>query len=1059
MLTLNYLLNKHFSNLEKMMLKSGADRIYGMSMPHLAAFLCSMHKPFIAVEETAEKAESLLRDIIFIKNIFRPESEFIYFPEPADTESIGQRAKILSSLRSGKSISIVTSPNALAVPAAPQSSCLAIKKDMEISRESLRKLLLDAGYFNRSLVVEKGEFSERGWVFDIYPSTEELPVRLEFFGDSIDLIRTFDIETQRSLAEVEHVDIYPSAQHPDRPDIQLHEYYIDAELIWAASEEPPAEKKALTVSHLPFAGTGIDAGEAAISGLGILPEERTGLDDLPHLLESCNKRFVIALPSEGQVERLHDIMSEKGVPAAYLKVEELAGYEGMICVTKASMSAGCSFGSIVFLSDLEVFGKRMPYKSAKKSRVTRLLLTLDDLKPGDLVVHEDHGIGRFIGLERFSSEDTPEDLLTIEYAKGDRIFLPFYNLNKLQRYSAGDDRQAALDRLGSKAWLKTKQKAKAGIHELAEKLIKLYAERKAARGFIFSEDSAMHREFDDFFPYEETPDQQKAIEDIKKHMTMPEPMDMLLCGDVGYGKTEVAVKAAFRAVYDGKQVAVLVPTTLLAEQHWRTFSTRFSGFPVKIDYINRFRKRTDVKEALRALAAGEIDIIIGTHMLLSKNVTFSDMGMLIIDEEHKFGVAQKEKIKEIKKDVDTISMTATPIPRTLHMSLSGIRQMSVIETPPEERLAVKTLITRFSNRVIQDAIRRELQRGGQVYFVHNRIKDIEKAASLINRLVPEARVGIGHGQMKEHDLEKTMLKFFSSETDVLVCTAIISSGIDIPNANTIIVDRADTFGLSDLYQLKGRVGRSDKQAYAYFLIPGEELMTDDSKKRLSALQEMSYLGAGFRLALKDLEIRGAGNLLGPEQSGHVHNIGFEMYMELLEKAVAELKGEVRSELPDTQIKLNMPSYIPEEYIPDITLRLSFYRRLSKIESKELLHELKEEMADRFGKLPEPVANLVQTMQIKLLAQMLFITKVSADNSTFRLSFPAADAPDIKIPDDFFDRLLKELFRMQAVKDKDYSIKFLKDGFELAYNSKGISSLVKRVEKMLTELSSHLLPED
>ncbi|MDX9713908.1 MAG: transcription-repair coupling factor [Dissulfurispiraceae bacterium] len=1057
--TLQHLLDIHFTDLKKIMLESGADRIFGMSMPHLAALLCSMKNCFVAVEDTPEKAEALFHDAEFFKNLFDSQNEIIYLPEPADIESIGRRARILLDISSGKKISIITSVNALGVSVDPGEQCLNLSKDMEISRDKLRELLISRGYTNRSLVVEKGEFSERGWVFDIFPSTEDLPVRLEFFGDTIDLIRTFDIETQRSIGEKESILIYPAAQQQGVEEILLYEYYTEAALIWASSEEPPQDKDALVVSHLPFAGAGIDADERPVSGLGILPEERKGIDELPNLLETLNRKIVIALPSEGQVERLHGLMTEKGVPAAYLEPKELVVYEGMISVVKAALSSGCSFGNIIFLSDLEIFGKRLPYRSAKKSKISRLLLTIDDLKPGDLVVHEDHGIGRFIGLERFRSDDSPEDMLTIEYANGDRVFLPFYNINKLQRYSSGDDRQAALDKLGSKAWIRTKQKAKKGIKELAQKLIKLYAERRTERGFTFSEDTSIHREFDDFFPYEETPDQQKAIEDIKKHMSMPDPMDMLLCGDVGYGKTEVAVKAAFRAVYDAKQVAVLVPTTLLAEQHWRTFSTRFSGFPVKIDYINRFRKKSEIKEALRALEAGETDIIIGTHMLLSKNVRFSDMGMLIIDEEHKFGVAQKEKVKEIKKGVDAISMTATPIPRTLHMSLSGIRQMSVIETPPEERLSVKTLITRFNNKVIQDAVRRELQRGGQIYFVHNRIKDIEKAASLINRLVPEARVGIGHGQMREHELENIMLRFFSGEVDVLVCTAIISSGIDIPNANTIIIDRADTFGLSDLYQLKGRVGRSDKQAFAYFLIPGEELMTEDSKKRLSALQEMSYLGAGFRLALKDLEIRGAGNLLGPEQSGHMHKIGFEMYMDMLEKAVAELKGEERSELPDTQIKLDLPAFIPEEYIPDITLRLSFYKRLSKVDTKESLNNLKEEMADRFGSLPEPVRNLMLVMNIKLLGQRLFIAKISGGSGSYRFTFPSAEKTDIKIPDDFFDRLLKTLFDMQTAKDKDYAIRFYKDGFEIVCASKNITGAVMAVEKALSTIIENALPDD
>jgi transcription-repair coupling factor (superfamily II helicase) len=504
-------------------------------------------------------------------------------------------------------------------------------------------------------------------------------------------------------------------------------------------------------------------------------------------------------------------------------------------------------------------------------------------------------------------------------------------------------------------------------------------------------------------------------------------MDMLLCGDVGYGKTEVVMKAAFRAVYDGKQVAVVAPTTLLTEQHFRTFRARFSGFPVSIDYISRFKSKKDIDRTLKALSAGEIDIIIGTHILFNKKVSFHDLELLIIDEEHRFGVSQKERLKDLKKGVDTLTLTATPIPRTLQMSLSGIMEMCVIETPPDERLAVRSAVAVFNDAIIKEAVARELKRGGQVFFVHNRILDIYKIADYIKKLAPDAIVSVAHGQMKESELERTMLGFLNREADILVCTAIIGAGLDITTANAIIINRADTFGLSDLYQLRGRVGRGNIQAYAYFLMPGEDIITDDAKKRLNAIQEMSYLGAGFRLALKDLEIRGAGNLLGPEQSGHIYRVGFDMYMEMLEKAVAGLKGEEIREEFDPQIRLRLSAIIPEEYIPDITLRLSFYRRISSVKSMQELSELKDEIADRFGSMPDEVKNLLNVVQVKILARQLYISKVFQLNGKYRFSFLSDAEKKYRVPEGFFDRLLKALVALQK---RDKGIRFLPDGFEM-----------------------------
>jgi transcription-repair coupling factor (superfamily II helicase) len=1068
-----HLLKSHAEQIRERLKVSETKRIYNISIPHLALLLLFNEKPFIVVEDSDESASMLYNDLLFFLPIAHRPSPIAYFPSPSSPEAIGERAKALyrtqktdfqkTEKNSLSSVfcalsSVITSKDAYQTGfsiSEIESSILALKKRMEIGREKLETWLTFHGYRNVSVVMEKGEYSQRGWLFDIYPVTEDSPVRVEFFGDEIDLIRTFDIETQRSIKEINDIEIFPAEEgEPSHNLIDDFAGLRDFDVFVVDHHSiTPSLQKSILISHLPFVGEGIDSGEMAIKGMGILPEERKSINDIPDAILKADKRVISVMSSKAQAERLKEIMSDGGIVAPIIDRQDLKSYEGIFCITAGRLSSGINLPELLIVTDREIFGERPSYRPIKKSKVSRLLLSIDDLKPGDFVVHKDHGIGRFAGLQRQRAEDyeQEQDLMLIEYANG-RLYVPFHSMDRLQKYSAAEGHIPSLEKLGGKAWIRTKQKVKKGIKEMAEKLLKLYAERRIARGYKFSEDTPMHREFDDFFPYEETPDQTKSIEEIKRHMHSEMPMDMLLCGDVGYGKTEVAVRAAFRAVYDGKQAAVLVPTTLLAEQHFRTFKARFSGFPVRIDYLSRFKNKGDLNNSITAIAKGEVDIVIGTHMLLNKKVQFHDLGLLIIDEEHRFGVAQKERLKELKKGVDILTLTATPIPRTLHMSLSGIREMCTIETPPEERLSVRSTVTTFNDRTIKEAIEREMQRNGQVFFVHNRIKDIEKISVHIKKLVPDARIATAHGQMREVDLERIMLGFLNKETDVLVCTAIIGAGLDITTANTIIVDRADTFGLSDLYQLRGRVGRGNTQAYAYFLIPGEDIITDDAKKRLQAIQEMSYLGAGFRLALKDLEIRGAGNLLGAEQSGHIYRVGFDMYMEMLEKAVSELKGEEIKEEIEPQIRLRLSAFIPEDYIPDITLRLSIYRRISTVKSLNALTELKEELLDRFGSMPEEVNNLMHVIEVKILSRLLYISTVSDIDGRYRFFF-VSDAEDkYKIPENFFDKLLKTLFELQK---KERGIRFLPDGFEFDTQVIPSKDRITKVEETLQSLWTRL----
>jgi transcription-repair coupling factor (superfamily II helicase) len=653
-------------------------------------------------------------------------------------------------------------------------------------------------------------------------------------------------------------------------------------------------------------------------------------------------------------------------------------------------------------AETDVFDEERRLHERRKSAARSFLSDFRDLKVGDHVVHVDHGIGVFVGLKRIAvgAGDAPQEFMELRYAGDDKLFVPVERLDLIQKYTGSS--RPSLDRLGGTTWEKAKTRVRKAMRDMAEELLKLYAARRAARGHAFSADTHWQQEFEDAFEYELTPDQQTAIADIKRDMESPSPMDRLLCGDVGYGKTEVAMRAAFKAVMDGKQVALLAPTTVLAFQHMKTLKDRFAAFPVRIEMISRFRTRAEQKQVLADLAAGRVEIIVGTHRLLSKDVQFRDLGLLVVDEEQRFGVAHKEKIKQLRKRVDVLTMTATPIPRTLNMSLVGIRDMSIIETPPRDRLAIQTSVVKFDQQVITRAIRNEVERGGQIYFVHNRVESIYSLGNLITRLVPEARVAVGHGQMSEDALERVMVDFVGHRYDVLLATTIIENGLDIPNANTMIVNRADRYGLAQLYQLRGRVGRSDRRAYAYLLIPPEDSLSPVARKRLAAIREFSDLGSGFRVAALDLEIRGAGNLLGGEQSGHIEAIGFDMYMKLLEQTVRELKGEEIEDEHRASINLGIDLKIDDEYVPDMNQRLTVYRRMAGVRSEPELERLVEEIGDRYGPPPASVLNLADYATIRVLADRLGIESLDREGHTVVLKF----RPETKLDPAWLIRFLQ-----------------------------------------------------
>jgi transcription-repair coupling factor (superfamily II helicase) len=927
---------------------------------------------------------------------------------------------------------------------------LRISRGGQIERDSLIADLQKKGYYTVPVVSGRGEMSIRGGLLDIFTPDSTFPVRIEFFGDRIESIRLFDTDSQLSVKEIETALICPAVEPDeglnliellDKNRLMLNEPN-DIRRRYPDLIHSLEQRKIFNLTSLPIKEEGsLDI--SGISGFGLLPEERENIGDFIKRVSLLRGHYFILMvcSSEGQAHRLRDLFSEESIDVPVVKNTDAIKYVTSPVITTGELSRGFAYHKSIILTERDIFGKRPVFKPIKRSRVSHLISSIEDFKEGDYLVHLEHGIGRFMGIKKETIEGYEGEFMIIEYVGGDRLYVPLERIDCIQNYHAPDHVGPVLDRLGGKTWQKTKKRAKEKIKDMAQKLLKIYARRSEAEGYAFSEDKEMHYEFDDFFSYKETPDQQSSIEEIKRDMESSTPMDRILCGDVGYGKTEVAMRACFKAVYDSKQAVVLVPTTILAEQHYETFTSRFSAFPVKIDFLSRFKNRAEQKQTLKALSEGETDIIIGTQRLLGKDVSFHDLGLLIIDEEHKFGVAHKEKLKALKAGVDILTLTATPIPRTLHMALSGIRNISVIETPPEERLAVKSLIAKFDPAIIKDALKKELDRGGQAFFIHNRIHDIYNIANLLRGLIPEGKIAVAHGQLRGIELERIMRSFYKKESNILVSTSIIGSGLDIPSANTIMINRADRFGLADLYQLRGRVGRSNVKAYAWFLIPGEDAITEEARKKVQAVQELSYLGAGFRLAMKDLEIRGAGNLLGAEQSGHVEAVGYDLYITMLEEAVAELKGEdVPSEI-EPVLDLRVTAVIPEYYIKDSALRLNIYRKIAAARDSEKLGRLKDELKDRFGTLPEETKRLVEIMELKTIAKRLAVTAIHNRDGKIKILFA-------------HNTLVTPEMLFSLYKKGGDPIKFLPEGgIELDLTGKEWGEIFKKVMGVLKDLSA------
>ena len=926
-------------------------------------------------------------------------------------------------------------------PAALLLASYEITPGIDIDPHALANTLVAGGYEPADPVDAHGEFARRGGILDVFPAGEELPIRIEFIGDTVESIRRFDPGTQRSVETLDRFGLVPvrEGSGPGTVTSDLFQYLSthksqvwlsepsdvqqQIEAAWAqlqtsyadASERQKGAPKA-PPAELMLSWAEVDAalqGATVVEELGIRDQESGTWDqgagtelsvqpvasfhgriadwvaDVKAALERGD-RVVFVAGTHGRAERTVELLRDYDVRAV-MATDAGDVVSGAVLVAEGWLSKGFRLkpadrpgGSedpplqVYVETDIFEEERRKTGGGRKRSQAATFLSDLRDLKVKDLIVHVDHGIGQFVGLKQISiaGGDIVQEFLELQYHGDAKLFVPVERLDLIQKYTGPASQP--LDRLGGQTWEKAKSKVKKAMRDMAEELLKLYAARKAVPGHAFSTDTHWQEEFEGAFEFDLTVDQATAVADIKRDMESSTPMDRLLCGDVGYGKTEVAMRAAFKAVMDGKQVAFLAPTTVLASQHLKTLKERFAAFPAKIDMVSRFRTKLEIKETLESLAAGRLDVIVGTHRLLSKDVQFKDLGLLVVDEEQRFGVAHKERIKQVRKRVDVLTMTATPIPRTLNMSLVGIRDMSVIETPPKDRLSIQTNVVKFDSAVITRAIRAELARGGQVFFVHNRVESIYSMGNLIQRLVPEARVVVGHGQMAEDTLEKAMLDFMTHKCDVLLSTTIVENGLDIPNANTIVINRADRYGLSQLYQLRGRVGRSDRAAYAYLLIPPEEALSPVARKRLSAMKEFSDLGSGFRVAALDLEIRGAGNLLGGEQSGTIDTVGFEMYMKLLEETIRELKGEDLEDDVRATVNLKVDFRLDDQYVPDINQRLMIYRRMAGSRSEEEIAKNVDEVRDRYGPPPTAVLNLADFARIRVLADNLGIETVDRD---------------------------------------------------------------------------------
>lgn len=1011
---------------------------------HLMHTIGGEDKSRLIVTHNEARLRELYEDMLFFdrESVCYPAKDILFFhADLHGNELTRQRISVLKAALTKKAVTIVTTFDALmnltTAPECFQGRIRRIRPGDTLDLTSFENELVAAGYERDFDANMPGLFAVRGGILDIFPLTEETPIRIELFGDEVDSLRSFDAETQRSLENMEEAVIYPAAEEEAGKAAGTLLSYLDTEHTVIFLDEPVrlVEKGRTTETEFRESmGQRLEKGivkdgEAAdlrtveqtiaalarfaCVALSTLDRNVKEIDTEEHYelssrsINAYNNSFelltrdlrnykrsgyrvILLSGSRTRAEHLAEDLRNEELNAFYTEDYDHEVKPGETMVLYGKVRQGYEYPLIKFvvITETDIFGAEKKRRKKKRPRTYEgeRIASFSELSVGDYVVHENHGLGIYRGIEKVEVEKKIRDYIKIEYAGGGNLYILATQLDMIQKYALADAKKPKLNRLGGQEWKNTKTRVRSAVREIARELVELYATRQQQEGYVFGPDTVWQREFEEMFPFEETEDQESAIAATKHDMESTKIMDRLICGDVGYGKTEVAIRAAFKAVQEGKQVAYLVPTTILAQQHYNTFLQRMKDFPVRIELLCRFRTPAEQKKTVAELAKGQVDIVIGTHRLLSKDVQYKDLGLLIIDEEQRFGVAHKEKIKQLKKNVDVLTLTATPIPRTLHMSLIGIRDMSILEEPPLDRVPIQTYVMEYNEEMVREAINREIARGGQVYYVFNRVKLIPEMTAKIASLVPDAVVEYAHGKMPERELEDIMYRFINREIDVLVSTTIIETGLDIGNVNTMIVHDADNMGLSQLYQLRGRVGRSNRTAYAFLMYRRDKMLREIAEKRLAAIREFTDLGSGFRIAMRDLEIRGAGNLLGAEQSGHMEAVGYDLYCKLLNEAVKAEKGEAEEKPFDTTIDIVVDAFIPNDYIVNEVRKMDFYKRIAGIENEAEAEDMTEELIDRFGDPPESVLNLIRIAKLRAKAHEVFLTEVAAKGKRIEFVF-------------------------------------------------------------------------
>ena len=987
------------------------------------------------------KAKQVYEEYRFLDpntHLYPAKDLLFYQADLRSKELVSQRMEVIQAVAAGEKATVITSFDAFMDTLLPKDviveKTVRIANDSTFHLEEMQSRLVALGYDREVQIEAPGQFAVRGGILDVYPLTEELPIRIELWGDEVDSIRTFDVETQRSIENLEEVSICPAVEFPQEGEkgVSFLDYFPMEETILFLDEPVrliekgqgveeeflEAQKKRVESGYEvtdaevqlyhteeilrkmnAYSSVGFFALDMKCRGLETkasfslqtksVNPYNSSFDMLTQDLKRLKRngyRVVLLSGSRTRAKRLAEDLRDYNLSSYYSDELDREVAPGEIMTAYGHVAYGYEYPMLKFtvISETDIFGKTKK-KKKRKTYEGRKIQSFAELKVGDYVVHENHGLGIYQGIEKIEVDKISKDYMKISYAQGGNLYIPATQLDLIQKYASADAKKPKLNRLGTREWTKTKTRVRGAVREIAKDLVRLYAARQEQEGYVYGEDTVWQREFEEMFPFEETEDQLLAIEAVKQDMMSHKIMDRLICGDVGYGKTEIAIRAAFKAVQEDKQVVYLVPTTILAQQHYNTFAQRMKDFPVRVDLMCRFRTPAQQKKTIEDTKKGLVDIVIGTHRVLSDDLKFKDLGLLIIDEEQRFGVQHKEKIKKLKENVDVLTLTATPIPRTLHMSLIGIRDMSVLEEAPNDRMPIQTYVMEYNDEMVREAIERESGRQGQVYYVYNRVEDIAEITGHIQKLVPDVRVEYAHGQMKEHQLERIMYDFINGEIDVLVSTTIIETGLDISNVNTMIIHDADHLGLSQLYQLRGRVGRSNRMAYAFLLYRRDKLLREVAEKRLAAIREFTDLGSGFKIAMRDLEIRGAGNLLGAEQHGHMEAVGYDLYCKMLNEAVKHLKGEMEEETFNTTMDLNVDAYIPDSYIPNEYQKLDIYKRVAAIENEEEMEDMLEELIDRFGDIPKKVETLLAVASLKAIAHSAYVTAVEQKGERFTFS--------------------------------------------------------------------------